>query len=255
VNPLLLAATLAVIPVPPGTPAPTRTVVHQLRLLTVPADSTPGWEAPLAEAQLLALAATAFRAAAEPAPRVATTEGQTARILAGHSQTFTTGVEAGLKDGQVVVSPKTTTVYVGEQYELTGRASADGATVTTQLAFRSTRVRQSVPVVPVVVPPLAGEKEPTVVTLQVPEVDTVTINKTVVIPAGRTVVIPGPVRVQEERSEFGPPFLSKIPYLNRMFVNVGVGRVSVRTYLLVSAQVVEGEPAVPVAPAPRPVGR
>jgi general secretion pathway protein D len=49
----------------------------------------------------------------------------------------------------------------------------------------------------------------------------------------------------EARNEFGPPVLSKIPYVNRMFKNVGIGRTTVRTYLVVTPRVLE----VPAEPA------
>jgi hypothetical protein len=44
------------------------------------------------------------------------------------------------------------------------------------------------------------------------------------------------------RQEFGPPVLSKIPYVNRMYKNVGIGRESTRTYLIVSPKVLDMAP-------------
>ena len=84
--------------------------------------------------------------------------------------------------------------------------------------------------------------------LQVPRVETLTIEQPdLTIPSGGHVVIPGPTRTQEVRQEFGPPVLSRVPYLNRMYKNVGVGRETVRTYLVVSPLV----PEVPAEPAPQ----
>jgi hypothetical protein len=65
------------------------------------------------------------------------------------------------------------------------------------------------------------------------------------------------VRMEEDRETFETPVLSSIPYVSRLFTSVGVTRVPVRTYLVLSAVVIEDEdgPAPPVAPAPRPAGR
>ena len=55
----------------------------------------------------------------------------------------------------------------------------------------------------------------------------------------RTVVIAGPVSTQEVREEYGPPVLAKVPYLNRLFKNVGYSKVPAKTYLVVSPRVIE----------------
>ena len=42
----------------------------------------------------------------------------------------------------------------------------------------------------------------------------------------------------ESRNEFGPPFLSKIPYLNRLFKNVGVGRDTTHVMIMVTPRII-----------------
>ena len=59
----------------------------------------------------------------------------------------------------------------------------------------------------------------------------------------------------ETREEYRTPVLSDIPYVSRLFTTVGMTRVQVRTYLVLSATVVEDDAALPVAPAPRTVRR
>ena len=44
------------------------------------------------------------------------------------------------------------------------------------------------------------------------------------VPDGGTVLLGGLKPLSEGRNEFGPPVLSKIPYINRLFKNVGYGR-------------------------------
>jgi hypothetical protein len=61
----------------------------------------------------------------------------------------------------------------------------------------------------------------------------------------------------ESRSEFGPPILSDIPYVNRLFRNVGYGRETQTVMLLITARIVPGfdlpDPTPPVSQqAPMP---
>ncbi|QDU24018.1 hypothetical protein [Urbifossiella limnaea] len=263
-NPLILVAALAAVS-PPGlraefTAAPAdakRTIIFQLRVLTIQGDPPAGLDAPLTDAQLRTLLTeVGARGNLLTAPRVTVTEGQTAKVFTGQARSFDTGVEAVLKDGSVQVLPTTKTVEVGTRFELTGRAAAGGA-VAARLKYTDTRVGDVVQGAAVTVRHVGadGLLRNGVVTLVAPEVSTATAQATVRVPAGRAVVIPGPVRTEEVREEFGPPVLSRIPYVSRLFTNVGVSRVPVRTYLVLTATLIEDESALPAAPAPRPVGR
>ena len=42
----------------------------------------------------------------------------------------------------------------------------------------------------------------------------------------------------EERSEYGPPILSKIPYINRLFKNVGYGRFTESLLIMVTPRII-----------------
>lgn len=272
-NPFVLVAALAAVPMPtppPAAPAAraeftpipadaTRAVVFQLRVVSLQGEVPADFGAPPTDARLRALM-TVVEAdrlgTVLQLPRVTVIEGQTAKVFTGHSRTFTTGVEAALKDGRAVVVPKTQTVEVGSRFELSGRAVAGGA-VAARVKYTDTRVGDTVHGVPLTVTTTGadGLQRVGVVTIEAPEVDTATFQAAVRVPAGRSVVIPGPTRMQEVREEVGVPVLSRIPYVSRLFTTVGYGRVPVRAYLVLSAEVVEDAPARPVAPAPRPVGR
>ena len=52
------------------------------------------------------------------------------------------------------------------------------------------------------------------------------------------VLLGGLKTVQEGRNEFGPPFLSKIPYLNRLFKNVGIGRETKHIMIMVTPRII-----------------
>jgi general secretion pathway protein D len=62
------------------------------------------------------------------------------------------------------------------------------------------------------------------VTVQLPNFSIVSVTTTVSVPDGGTVLLGGIKRLSEGRNEFGVPLLSKLPYINRLFKNVGIGR-------------------------------
>lgn len=188
-------------------------------------------------------------------PKVTTFDGQEAVVKATQQQLFVTGLEATRVKGTVVLIPKQTPVETGTIMTLHGKASADRKTVTVRLKYDDTRVEGPVEMIPVTtkITPIfeggsQGKPVPFTQYIQAPKVETLTVEKQdLVIPSGSHMLIAGPTRMQEERQEFGPPMLSKIPYLNRMYKNVGVGRTTVRTYVVVSPLVLDSL----VAPAPR----
>jgi type II secretory pathway component GspD/PulD (secretin) len=64
------------------------------------------------------------------------------------------------------------------------------------------------------------------------------LNTTVNVPDGGTVLLGGFKFLAEERTEYGPPILSKIPYLSRLFRNVGWSRDGSTLIYLVTARVI-----------------
>ena len=61
---------------------------------------------------------------------------------------------------------------------------------------------------------------------------------TVSVPDGGTVLLGGIKRLSEGRNERGIPMLSKIPYVNRLFRNVGIGRVSQSLMMMVTPRII-----------------
>ena len=45
-------------------------------------------------------------------------------------------------------------------------------------------------------------------------------------------------RLNEERKEYGVPVLSKTPWIDRLFRNVGIGRVSTSLMLMVTPRII-----------------
>ena len=75
-------------------------------------------------------------------------------------------------------------------------------------------------------------------TVQQPVLSTVTVTTTVSVPDGGTVLLGGIKRLSEGRNEFGVPMLSKIPYVNRLFRNIGVGKETQSLMMMVTPRII-----------------
>jgi len=73
---------------------------------------------------------------------------------------------------------------------------------------------------------------------QQPSVSTISVQTTVAVPDGGTVVLGGLKTLAEGRNEFGPPVLSQIPYLNRLFRNQGIGRETRHIMIMVTPRII-----------------
>jgi hypothetical protein len=231
-------------------------IAFEVRVLTVRDDLLarfgidPNATSELSDAQLRSLMEAALGdrlSVVMQFPKVTLLDGRETAVRVTEQQSFVTGLEAVRVNGTVVLVPKNTPVDTGTTLTLWGKASADLRTVGVRLGYTDVRVEEPTEMVPVttkITPVFEGGSQgkpvPLTQFLQVPRVETVAIEPAeLTIPSGGHAVIPGPTRVREERREFGPPVSSKIPYISRMFKNVGIGRVAVRTYLVVSPKVLD----------------
>ncbi|MCH2178742.1 MAG: hypothetical protein MK106_08055 [Mariniblastus sp.] len=82
------------------------------------------------------------------------------------------------------------------------------------------------------------EVETSGVTIQLPTVGFTTINTVVSVPDGGTVLMGGIKRMSEGRTERGVPFLSNVPYINRLFKNVGIGRETSNIMMMVTPRII-----------------
>jgi len=76
------------------------------------------------------------------------------------------------------------------------------------------------------------------ITVQLPNFSIVSVNTTVSVPDGGTVLLGGIKRLSEGRNEFGVPILSKLPYINRLFKNVGIGRETQSLMMMVTPRII-----------------
>jgi general secretion pathway protein D len=75
-------------------------------------------------------------------------------------------------------------------------------------------------------------------TVQLPTLATTTVTTTVSVPDGGTVLLGGIKRLREGRTERGLPLVSKIPYLSRLFTNVGIGRDAQSLMMMVTPRII-----------------
>ncbi len=76
------------------------------------------------------------------------------------------------------------------------------------------------------------------VTVQLPTFSFTTVTTTVSVPDGGTVLLGGIKRLSEGRNEYGVPILDKIPYLDRLFKNVGIGREASSLMMMVTPRII-----------------
>ena len=76
------------------------------------------------------------------------------------------------------------------------------------------------------------------VTVQLPAFQFIAVVTTVSVPDGGTVLLGGIKRLSEGRNEIGVPLLSKVPYVNRLFRNVGIGRSTDSLMMMVTPRII-----------------
>lgn len=184
-------------------------------------------------------------------PKLIMFNGQTATLSAGSTDTVVQGIAQGAQ-GQLFAGPVFLPIVVpqfqGINITLQPVISGDRRFVRLNAGFGlQDRVAQ-IPVFPVTVTVNqflegGGTQPPLVMTqfIQQPTTNFVSVNTTVVVPDGGTVLLGGLKRLAEGRNEFGPPFLSKIPYLNRLVKNVGYGRDTENILMIVTPRIIINE--------------
>lgn len=75
-------------------------------------------------------------------------------------------------------------------------------------------------------------------TVQLPTFEVISVSTTVSVPDGGTVLMGGIKRLVEGRNEFGVPLLSKVPYVDRLFRNVGIGRETDSLMMMVTPHII-----------------
>jgi Flp pilus assembly secretin CpaC len=198
------------------------------------------------------------------APKITLFNGQTANLAVQESQFAVTSVQVYSVNGQVIFVPQNTLLPAGVRPsvidptgQITGGTpnvaisvqavvSADRRFVRLNLPITlAAQTGATVPLFPITtfITPIfeggsQGQPIPFTQFLQQPAFTTMAVQTTVVCPDGGTVLLGGLKTLGEGRNEFGPPFLSKIPYLNRLFKNVGIGRETTHIMIMVTPRII-----------------
>lgn len=188
------------------------------------------------------------------APKLTLFNGQTANLSVQNTEFYVTNVQVLAVNGQIVFIPQNSPLpgpgdfNQGGSLTITVQAvvSADRRFVRLNLPVNlSAQSGAAVPLFPIttfITPVFEGGSQgqpiPFTQFLQQPAFTSLNIQTTVVCPDGGTVLLGGLKSLRESRNEFGPPFLSKIPYLNRLFKNVGVGRDTRHIMIMVTPRII-----------------
>ncbi len=202
------------------------------------------------------------------APKITLFNGQIATLTVQDEQFFVTSASVTVVNGQPVFIPTNQMFPTGANITVQAVISADrrfvrlnfsgppvgaggnggagGGISLTNLASATVPLFPIVQLVPTV---LDGgiTTNPVAFTqfFQQPVFNTVSVVTTVMVPDGGTVLLGGLKRLSEGRNEYGPPVLSKIPYLDRLFRNVGYGREVENLMMMVTPRVIIKEEEEP----------
>jgi type II secretory pathway component GspD/PulD (secretin) len=183
------------------------------------------------------------------APKVTLFNGQFSTVNVQTQQYFVTNVIAATAAGQVVFIPQNSAFPTGVFLGVQAVVSADRRFVRLNLTPNVTNLSQSAaalfPITTFITPVFENGSQglpiPFTQFLQQPTFTTVSVQTTVNVPDGGTVLLGGLKTLREGRNEFGPPILSKIPYIDRLFKNVGYGRETESLLLMVTPRIIINE--------------
>jgi type II secretory pathway component GspD/PulD (secretin) len=191
------------------------------------------------------------RANVMQAPRVTVFNGQNASLTVTDNIPFLLNIAPTFAADQLFFVPNQVALPIGTAINVTPVVYADRRFVRLSISQTMTNlISANVPLVPITVPVIpqtfqdgvvAAQPKIFQVFLQQPAVSAINVNTTVTVPDGGTVLLGGLKALAEERSEFGPPILSKIPYLDRLFRNVGYGREASSLMMMVTPRIIINE--------------
>ena len=190
------------------------------------------------------------------APKITLFNGQTSTVSVSDLAYFTLGLQIINVGGQFVYIPQNTPLPIGQGAGLGG---GQGVSVTVQAVVSADRryvrlnlapqlsalASATVPLFPVtafITPVFEGGSQgqpiPFTQFFQQPPFTSITVQTTVAVPDGGTVLLGGLKTLEEGRNEFGPPVVSQIPYLNRLFRNTGIGRETRHIMIMVTPRII-----------------
>ncbi len=180
------------------------------------------------------------------APKLSLFNGQTATLSVTTNQNFLTNISIVLLgNNNPAFQPIVTTQPIGVNLTVQAVITADRRFVRMSLNPTLTALLPG-PILtqPVILPIFQGipddRSSPITLTqlIQTPVTQSINVATTVSVPDGGTVLLGGLKRLNEQRVEQGPPIISNIPILNRLFKNVGFGRETESLMLMVTPRII-----------------
>src|SRR5262245_55351424 len=178
------------------------------------------------------------------APKMTIADGELAHLKVGAEQFFITDIDIVKNGAEIIFRPKNEAHFLGWKYSVQPVVSDDLRTVRLSLALTHTAVDGPVPLHPVqIAVDKDGNREavPFRMFIQQPKLSGFSVERTVKLESGHTAVLHCGLMLEETRVEFGPPILSQIPYLSRLFRNVGYVRTARSVLVLVTPRVIVNE--------------
>ena len=175
------------------------------------------------------------------APKVTTFNGAAATLQNGQVQYYIQSLQPIIGPGSVAFMPLPGTIQTGVFLQVTPVVTADRRYVRLAMAPTFTTVNGLTTIqVPAAVggAGLGGASAAINATIQLPNFTNTTVSTVVTVPDGGTVLLGGVKQLQEQRLEYGVPVLSKTPWIDRLFRNVGIGRTTNSLMLMVTPRII-----------------
>jgi type II secretory pathway component GspD/PulD (secretin) len=175
------------------------------------------------------------------APKVTTFNGAFARIFSNQVQYYVASLFPIVGVAAVAFFPSVGQIPIGVTLTVTPVVSADRRYVRMSLTpfFNALNGFTTIQI-PAAVggTGFGGGAAAINATLQLPNTTTNVVTTTVTVPDGGTVLLGGVKTLNEQRLEYGVPIFSKMPLIDRLFRNVGIGRTTTSLMLMVTPRIV-----------------
>lgn len=182
------------------------------------------------------------------APRLTVLAGESGTVSVCDTARFVTAVKVNVVDGKPVMVPTTDEVKLGTTFTATATPGKDG--IELKLGYHEKQVDGAIELLPVTTlmtteggAGVNGRPVPVTQFVQMPKFRELKLSETLKLPDGGTVALFAGTSKAMKGSDFGPPVVSRVPYLNRLFKNVGTSEVDESVVVFASVERVKAEPA------------
>ena len=179
-------------------------------------------------------------------PKITVASGRRSKFSAGDSQFFVTSVKTTKVDGHDLFVPQNEVLPTsGFNFSVLPTVSADHRYVNLDMLASFTKLAepnvQLFPITTFITPVFeggaVGQPVPFTQFLQQPNFTNLAFDRKFTLADGGTVLLTAGRVMSEGKHELAPPVISRIPYLNRLFKNVGYSNEPMQVMLLVTPRI------------------